>query len=256
MVKTTKLLSLFILLAGCASTQKETVQVQPVSISAAKIEQAYPSWFVQPPEGLFGVGIAPFSTFSAEKSYAKAFEFAVEDLNSNAFVVITVEQYVEGSVQQIRDEIAIGDQYNINNTVKIDSAVCGDWVFYLVGSEAETQTHQQRFMPGQAPQTIPESRILSTPNGFLSMGMSELTQFNPYKTWALSKQQALKNLGQFTVLKVQALDKMYNEEIQSVRYIKSRIAIRNVRVSNRWIQNGKGFSLIEANQQDIINLTD
>lgn len=230
--------------------------MQPVSISATKTEQTYPTWFIQPPDGLFGVGIAPFSAFAAEKSYAKAFELAVEDLNSNAFVVVTVEQYVEGNVQQIREEIAIGDQYNMNNTVKIDSAVCGDWVFYLVGSKAETQTHQKIFMPSLPPQSIPESRILKTPNGFLSMGLSELTQFNPYKTWTLSKQQALKNLGQFMVLKVQSLDKMYNQEIQSIRYIKSRIAIRNVRVTNRWIQNGKGFSLIEANQQDIINLTD
>lgn len=107
-----------------------------------------------------------------------------------------------------------------------------------------------------APIQLSESRVLQSDGNYLVLGFNELTQFNPYKTWAISKQHALKTLGLQIAMRVQSLDKSYNESFQSVSYIKSRIAMRNVRVAHRWVADNKGFSIIDVSKSDIVNLTD
>ncbi|TNE69432.1 hypothetical protein EP331_14290 [bacterium] len=256
MVKTTKIIVLILLITGCASTKNETVKVQPVSVSEIVPIQSYPSWFVHPPEGLWGIGVSEFSAFAPEKSYSRAFENAVEDMNSNAFVVVTIEQYRENSAFQTQEEVAIGDQFGFDNVVKVDSMVCEGLVFYLISDKAATIESQKVHMPLRAPVQLTENRVLLSGDHYWAWGFNELTQFNPYKTWAISKQHALKNLGLYTAMRVQSLDKIYNEDLQTVSYIKSRIAIRNVRVAHRWIDDKKGFSIIDVSQSSIVNLTD
>lgn len=216
----------------------------------------FPSWFLSQPEGLVGIGIAPYSGFNPQSSFEKAFEYAVEDVNSNHFSVVTIEQFRQAGVEQFQEEIGISDEFNSANVIKLDSMVIGDWVFMLVGVSPLQVDASQQFISNKAPISIPASEVVLTSNETLARGVHQTIISNPYKAWALSKQSAFKRLGFHTAIKVQAVQKIYNEDLENVSYLKSRVALKNIKVVSRWIENGELQTLIEVENSNIVNLVD
>ena len=232
---------------------------QPVSVSLNenRNRESFPSWFINPPDAVVGIGLARFSAFNSQKSYSDALAYAIEDLNSNSMSVVTVEQFRNGASIQFQEEVAITDQYSESNVVKLDSVIAGDYVFYLVGTTPmQISSSGTDFMPLLAPVQIPVSEILNGVTSTQVHGEHERLSVNPYVAWALSKQNALKRLGLYTATKIQSLQKVYNEDLDNISYLKSRVALRNIRVRNRWLESGEFQTLIEVNNEDIINLTD
>lgn len=236
---------------------KNTQRKQPVSVSVAQtpILTEYPSWFINQPKALVGIGLAPYSSFNPQSSFDKAFAYALEDLNSNFMSVVTVEQFRQGGVEQFQEEIGITEDYSASNVIKVDSVIAGDLVFMLISVEPIQVETQLERINSTAPLEIPASAIVQQANSTLVHGESVQIQSNPYKAWALSKQSAFKRLGLFTAIKVQAVQKIYNENYENVSYMKSRVALKQVRVKSRWLDSGELQTLIEVDNEHIVNLT-
>lgn len=243
---------------GCSSSVKKTVKEQPLlfSYSETSKNSTFPSWFLNQPDELVGIGFSLYSRFNPESSFQKAFEFALEDLNSNHFCVVTIEQIKQGAIWQTNEEIGISDAYTAENVVKLDSVVINEMVYMLIGVKLSSISANVSMVSTSPPFEIPVSELIETEQKIQAHGDFANMITNPYKSWALSKQSALKRLGLYTAMKVQSVENIYNTELETVSYIKSRVAFKNVKVNSRWLESGRLHTLVDVERKNIINLTE
>lgn len=180
----------------------------------------------------------------------------MEDLNSNHFCVVTVEQFKRGSILETKEEIGISDSYTAENVIKLDSVVVNEMVYMLIGVNPLSISGSEFQISENPPFEIPVSELIESEEKIWVHGEAETMLSNPYKAWALSKQNALKRLGLYTAMKVQSVERIYNEELESVSYIKSRVALKNIKIKSRWFKSGGLQTLVEVERKNIINLTE
>ena len=258
MKKVTKPYYLVVLLLITACAQKP---VSPVGNPQAVVNpffphnknatsQSVPSWLASPPSFLHGVGVHSHSEFGSESSFMSSFDNAIEDLNSNSWVVVTVESFSEnnGSIRFF-EELAIRDEFTGSNTVKLDSVVIDGYAYTLVApadvspDKYASTTSTLSFNETTFPNDVQMRPRKSGSTWYAGAGNRVITS-NLYKSWAMSKQNALKELARHISLQVQTSTNVLNDQAGSVTYTKTRVVFEDVRVTQRWTDGEDFYNIV------------
>lgn len=248
-----------------------------------------PGWFTVPPGFTHGVGIAERSSYYPDRSYRQARERAVEDLNANTMTLVSVEYFSLGAAEPRRHaEVAIEQIYSEERVTPVDSARAGGRVYYLVAPpDGGTEAGELRSDPGddeQGDQEAVRDRLerlasqerrerqatgLQAPAGlevrgdvvrsggyWFALGDVELSGIAPYRSWARSKQDGLKQLSRRLTTFVRTM-RQYSQlmDAGSVMHSRSRVILQNVKVVERSMQNGRARSIVAVHEDDVIRLS-
>jgi len=252
------LLTLFI--TGCSGSKSSRGSEQPVAvldmpITVADQSQMYPSWFVNPPEFVHGVGIASYNSRKEQESFDEAFLLAIEDLNSNAFACVTIEDFISEREYYKEEEVAITEKYNFKNVVKIDSSISGGFVFMMVSVEKQPLKTKNIIIANTTFRfTSDNSVTLKTADKLVAKGAGSPARINVYQAWALSKRASLRVLAGLTNMNVRSLDKKTTDDYNKITYVRSRISLRNIRVVKRWIENDEFCTVLEVSNSNFSNV--
>jgi len=252
-------LLLILFITGCSGSKSIRGTEQPVAvldkpITVADQSQLYPYWFVNPPEYIHGVGIASYNSIKEQDSFDEAFLLAIEDLNSNAFACVTIEDFISEREYYKEEEVAIAEKYNFKNVVKIDSSISGGFVFMMVSVEKKPQKEKNIIKANSTFKfTTDKSITVKTEEKLMAKGSGSPARINVYEAWALSKRASLRVLAGLTELSVRSVDKKTTDYYNKTTYIKSRISLRNIRVVKRWIENDEFCTVLEVSNSNLSN---
>lgn len=263
MVKNKHSYYLVILLAfyitGCSGSKSTKRTEQPVAvldmpITIANQTQLYPSWFLNPPEFVHGVGIASYNSRKEQESFENAFLLAIEDLNSNAFACVTIEDFISERDYHKEEEVAISEKYTFENVVKIDSSISGDFVFMMVSVEKKELKSSENIKANAKYRITSDNSVtVKTTDKLMAKGSGSPARIKVYEAWALSKRASLRVLANLTDMNVRSLDKKTTDYYNKITYVKSRISLRNIRVVKRWIENDEFCTVLEVLSSNLSN---
>lgn len=180
-----------------------------------------------------GFGVIPSDSYLPDVSREKACEFALEELNSNKFISVYIEQFkTDGNTSYTFPELSVNDtsftfSYNI---VKADS-------FEIAGSSfciaADKHTPSKQF---QIP-SLEELKISPIKkNGYwYAMGVEKGSGYNPYRSWIKSKNNALKDLTKSIITLVQSSTVSSGFHYAEFTYLKSFVIYKDIMVARRYI---------------------
>ena len=251
------LLTLFI--TGCSGSKSIRESEQPVAvldmpITVSDQTQLYPYWFVNPPEFVHGVGIASYNSRNEQDSFDEAFLLAIEDLNSNAFACVTIEDFISERDYYKEEEVAITEKYNFKNVVKVDSSISGGFVFMMVSVEKKSLKTKKNVNANTSFRLSSDNTVtVTTQDKLMAKGSGSPARINVYEAWALSKRASLRVLAGLTDMNVRSLDKKTTDYYNKITYVKSRISLRNIRVVKRWIENDEFCTVLEVSNSYLSN---
>lgn len=217
----------------------------------------WPGWFASEPNGLVGIGIAPYSQYNPEKGFDKAFQKATQDLNANAMTSVYLESYSNtGYNTQYHDEYAIPSVYDSTMVTHTDSSVVGDWAFAMVKPKSDTVGKTFRPLPefNIANWTSPEFFPVNKSGFWISSGRHKKSEYSPYQNWSKAKLDALSKLSQHIQTGVQNRNTSYNQLDSETTYTYSKCLIKNIRVIKRKSDSDSLYVLIAVHQDDIDTL--
>lgn len=240
-----------------ARTQEvDNLVAHPRDSASADSKHEHINWFSQPPAYVHGAGISRLSSYYPERSYENALEKAIEDLNSNTRVLITVETFAYGAgPPRTFSEVAIDDVYSEKEVLRVDSLVSNGHVFYLVSDSLGSRN------PIPDRQALSEDFITSnnaTRVGefWYAAGQAELSQISVYRSWVRAKKAALINMGAGLTTLVQSLHKTDGIfDAGSIRYTRSQVMLNNVHIVKRIKDTGQVMCIIAVHEDDIFRLS-
>lgn len=249
------------LFTGCSASKSTKVAEQPVAVLRStpvlsyNESQTYPNWFLNPPSELHGVGIVPYNSRNEIQCFEDAFILAVQDLNSNHFACVTIENFLTGGIYRKSEEVAISETYNFGNVVKIDSVVNNGYVFMLVSTKSlEIQTQEDVNPHSSFRLNEGNAEFVTTKTSLQSKGMGKPSRLELYTAWALSKRASLRILANSTDISIRSVDKKTVDEYNKTTYMKSRVSLRNIRVIKRWIEDEEFCTALEVDLSNLSSL--
>lgn len=221
----------------------------------------WPWWMLNPPEFLHGFGVAKFSRYDTARSYLEARYMAIQDLNANALMVATIELGMSNRFPLVTfEEFAISDKFDNSNVYAIDSAIVGRRVFYLVAD-------QPRTIEALALQTVPEvSNLKEELNPYFEdpywffPGSYKIFKYNKQKSWIKAQQKAISEFVKYQASDIASRQTLYEQggydKLRQITYMKSRLAMKNLSVHERWSDGENYYVLFRIKESDIIFIND
>lgn len=208
----------------------------------------WPVWMLEPPDYLHGVGVAKFSRYDTLASFRDAFEFGIQELNANAFMIASVKAGDSPSTGAfVWTEFAIGEDYSKKNSYRIDSAIVGKRCFMLVSTRPRPETsHELKIIPDQS-----EWSTWLNPKEEAGIwyfkGQHKIFSYSKNESWTLAKQDAIKRFTEFLNTDVMAGQKIYSdkyyESFKEIYYLESRLFFRDIQIEGRWA-DGKNYYVL------------
>lgn len=250
---------LIILVAGCSTPKKAVEQPVPVfetpPIGVADPSQTYPEWFLNPPSVLHGVGIVPYNARYEQQSFDDAFILAVQDLNSNQFACVTIEDFLTGGRYLKEEEVAISEKFDFGDVIKLDSTVNNGFVFMMIApakiefSKRDDVKPQSSFRLNNG-----NAEFVKTSVSIQSKGLYKASRLDLYTGWALSKRASLRILANATDVNLRSVDQKTVDEFNNTTYLKSRVSLKNIRVLKRWIEDDDFCTALEVQLSDVSSI--
>lgn len=218
-----------------------------------------PDWFSNGYPKIHGLGIAHFSSFNPSAGYRKAFDRAVQDLNANLLTSVYLETFNVTANQPHRNyEFAIDAQIDSTSVSKTDSSTTEDYVYYLVtidsvydeipftyadiSNRVANWNQEEYFNPVQV-------------NGYwIAAGYHDYSRFNPYKSWAKAKLEALSNLSRHLSTGIQSMSKHLNTRLQEITYSYSKSVFQHIYILQRQRIDDTSYVLLAVSQDQIVQI--
>ena len=231
-----------------------SVQAQSASSSRSTVVTDVPS-----PTTIHGIGFSRMSNYNPERSYKKARESAFIDLEASLLTSVMLEYYgTDNSPSRLRSEFAISDSIQSEQVINVDSVHIGEWAVYYLADQQETYSFPQAIVDAALMTSWIED--LYTPkniDGFwIAAGSSKATSYNPNRGWTRAKQHALTQLSEFLNTKVQSLERLTNENLETVHYVTSKHIFNNIGVIGRRVIDDKYVVLVIVDELNVIQLED
>jgi hypothetical protein len=211
---------------------------------------------VPSPSIIHGAGFARLSNYNPERSFQQARENAVIDLEASILTSVYLEYYGTGAATRLQSEFSISDSIQTSQIAVVDSAIIGDWAVFFI-----SDIDRQQSFPTSAIQSALNTNWayeLYEPRKFddywVSSGMNEQTRFNPGRGWTKAKQNALQNLSEYLNTSIQSLERAYNDDLSSVRYVTSKHVFNDIGVIGRKMIDGTYYVLVIVKDEDIIRI--
>lgn len=198
-----------------------------------------------------GFGVEPLSRYDANKSYNKACKSALQELNSNKFLSVYIEEFKTGAYSDYSfPELSVRDSVLSfgEHIVKADSFdVAGQ--AYCIATIKDDQFKKI--------DTIPSLDKLSkgpvkVDGVWYALGIEKGSSYNHYVPWIKSKNNALQDLSRTIVTLIQSsvinLDYIQTE----LTYFKSNVIYNDIVVARRFISSDNELiSVIAVKESDI-----
>ena len=224
-----------------------------------------PGWFANGRTEPHGIGIAWYSRFNPQKGFKEAFQYAIEDLNSNIMTSVYLESYSKSAYNtHYSDEYAITQFLDTTTVVHVDSTVVNNWAYCLVKPDPEAIASNDSI---EVPQRFYKREPISSPpiagwtksdfqpgqegDIYYAAGSHRTSKYNPYKSWTKAKLEALSSLSRYLSLNIQTTSKQLNRESSEITYTYSRCIFNNIRVIGRKSTDENVFVLVAVHKDDI-----
>ena len=209
-----------------------------------------------PSSTLHGIGCVNLSNFNPQLSYQKAFEHAVEDLNSNMEIIVYAETFNTSYDYRRFNEFSIRESVTAEDVVKIDSSVSDGIVYFRV--EPRNRPSAAAPLAEKATSLIPTwlnvqiDDPVETENWYFSSGFYDLSAYNPNNSWGKAKQRALGRLAEFISTNIDVLQKSKENSLSGMTYSTTKVYFKNVVITNRSIVGKRVHLIIAVPKGDVI----
>ena len=204
-----------------------------------------------------GFGVTYLSSYYPDSSYKEAYHLAIEDLTANLFTSVYLESFITTGVTRVR-EFAITDTIDTEQIVPLDSLQHEGKVYYFVSVRSSNDNNSSALEKAKQISVETWTGELFTPyedKGYwIASGKERLSRYNPYKSWAKSKLDALSNLSKILHTLVQSSNKTLNASYREVTYISSKNLFSNILVLRRTVRDGYCYTLLAVHKSDITPL--
>lgn len=256
--KSNNLLISFIMLCSFSSVQSIIIFKPLLPIlnipEKKRTIQSYPT-----ANYVHGFGISRYSDFDPDRAYSEAYHKALQDLNSNLMTSVILEFYGTQTLQpRLYAEFAIRDEIDIQQTVRKDSMRIGDWAVFIVGHKNRIGKLSPDLMDHPAVLNDFDTSLspVQAGNFWLASGSAPYSEYNPYRSFTLAKQNALQNLSLHIQTVVQGSQKALNENMQTITYQTSRNVFSDIYVMKREQSDGRIHLLIAVEEDNIFTWRD
>lgn len=211
------------------------------------------------PSYIHGIGVSRYSEFDPARSFKKARERAEIDLAASLLTSVYLEYYGTSTLPtQLESEFGISDSLRRVQIAAVDSAQVGDWaVFFLKSTTRDTDipatVRDEALALHWATDPFEPVRV----GGYwIASGTVPVNDFNPNRSWAEVKQEALKNLSLFLSTVVQANQREFNNSYRSINYTTSKHIFRDIHVLGRKKVNNSLFLMLAVKESNAVNFAD
>lgn len=253
MASTNRLLSaftaVFFILVLCGTSRAQSTFFSEVDTT----EPSVIGYSVPSPSMVHGFGVTSLSSYYPDSSFIEAYELAVEDLTANLLTSIYLESFIT-TMLNTDYEFAIRDSIDRESVVKVDSLGRDGKAYFYVSLDTVKTTSDEFFAALKSSVTnwtADYFNPVETERYWIAAGHSNLSRFNPYRSWAESKLNALSSLARLLQTKVQSTTRFFNFFSREITYITSKVIFQNILVLERRFTDERCYTLIAVHKDDI-----
>lgn len=204
---------------------------------------------------LHGLGIKPLSAYAPEASFEEACEFALEELNTNLFISVFIEEFKANDFSHYNfPEFSINDTVLTldGNIAKVDSFALNRDAYCIVGLK-NGPSEINAAMPSIEELMV---RPVKVGNTWFAIGKAKATRYNPTVAWMKAKNYALQELTKVLRTSVKSLKKSLEQEAyiqnEEITYFKSNLIYSNIYNVRRYKTQKSFVVVIAVNQNDVV----
>lgn len=204
---------------------------------------------------LHGFGVNRATSFQTGSVYERACEEALEDLNSNLFMSVFIEEFKSHDFSTYNfPELSVQDSAFVIgvNAVKVDSFTVDKNAYCVV-----TNTGGRRPVADNLPSL---EKLMIGPqkvgNTWYAIGKSKATKFNPSLAWLKSKNDAIQEMTKTIRMSVQSLSRRIEEgaydQSSEITYFKSNVIYKGIYNVRRYTTHKSFVTVVAINESDVI----
>jgi len=214
---------------------------------------ATPGFSLPTPPVVHGFGVTNLSSYYPDSSFIEAYTLAIEDLQANLFTSVYLESFFT-TMLNTNAEYAIRDTLDRAAVAKVDSiGRDGRAYFFVTFDSLETPSAEtvQTLRSLASDWTVDVFNPVETDEYWIAAGHSRLSRFNPYRSWAESKLEALNSLARLIQTRVQSTTRHYNFFSRIITYITSKVIFRDILVLDRRFSDERCYTLVAVKKENI-----
>lgn len=200
---------------------------------------------------LHGFGVSSYSTYQVQDSFDKACKNATEDLNSNIFISVYIEEFRSGvNTDYSFPELSIKDSLLTleGNISKQDSFVVSNNIYCIVAFEDAKKTIAESIIP--LLDQVKRSPI-KVGNFWFALGAQDRSKYNPTLSWMKAKNEALKDLTKVLKTQVQSRVITIDDRETELTYLKSNIIYEDVTVVRRYLSKNQFIVMVAVSEDKL-----
>ncbi len=204
---------------------------------------------------LHGLGVKPLSSYAPEASFKEACEYALEDLNTNLFMSVFIEEFKANDYSHYNfPEFSIKDTVLTlgGNIAKVDSFAINKDAYCIVGLRDRSAKINAAVPPLEELMVSP----VKVGNTWFAIGKAKATRYNPTVAWMKAKNYALQELTKVLRTSVKSLKKSFEQEAyiqnEEITYFKSNLLYTNIHNVRRYKTHKSFVIVIAVNENDVV----
>ncbi|MBO6585954.1 MAG: hypothetical protein JJ953_07625 [Gracilimonas sp.] len=202
-----------------------------------------------------GFGIEPVYSYSAEEEFEDACQKALDELNSNLFMSVYIEEFQTNDYStynfpelSIRDTVlTFGD-----GIVKKDSVIIDEQAVCVVGTTNYADPINVK-IPSLSELFVAPQKIGNT---WFAVGKTRATSYNPSLAWMKAKNNALQDLTKAIRISVQSIERQLEEgdytQSGGITYFKSNLIYNGIYNVRRYTTHKSFLTVIAVKESDVI----
>lgn len=200
-----------------------------------------------------GFGVQPLSSHAPDSSFKRACSYALEELNSNRFLSVYIEEFRAGGYSDYSfPELSIEDSVLTYGTeiAKVDSFALNGFA-YCISSETDS-LYNTANLAGYGSISALKKSPMKNGNTWFALGTYRSSKYNPYASWVKSKNEAVKELSRAIRMKISSStigDEIRSEEIA---YFKTNLIFKDITVYRRFISKDQFLTIIAVDENNIL----
>jgi hypothetical protein len=201
-----------------------------------------------------GFGIEPVYSYSAEKEFEDACQNALQELNSNLFMSVYIEEFQANDYStynfpelSIRDTVlAFGE-----GVIKQDSVIINEQAVCVAGPEHQSSGINVE-VPSLAKLFVGPQKVGDT---WFAVGKTRATSYNPSLAWMKAKNNALQDLTKAIRISVQSIERQLEEgdytQSGGITYFKSNLIYHSIYNVRRYTTHKSFLTVIAVKESEV-----
>ena len=200
---------------------------------------------------LHGFGVNSYSPYQVQNSFDNACKNAVEDLNSNVFISVYIEEFrtIENTEYSF-PELSVKDSLTTSeeDIVREDSFVVSNNAYCIISIKGNKKVIPESIIPEF--DQVRKSPI-KVGNYWFALGAEYVSIYNSTLSWMKAKNAALKDLTRVLKTHVQSSVIAIDDRVAELTYFKSNIIYENVIPVRRYMSKNKYIVMIAVSEDDL-----